>query len=236
MADIIPANVSVTVTSTEQLLDAYYTLSNQPGGGTILIGPNVDGYGAVDFYQHGVTDGSEPVVIASADPNAPAEFTQIKMRDVSNLRIENVAVDSTEADASRPVGHDLIIEDSSNIEIVGVSFSHDSDGSLKAAGEIGESLGLIRGSDSVLFQDNTAIGYFHGVSFMEMSSLEVIGNEFSEFQGDGLRFTGVQDVLIDSNRSETQHGGGFRNNATVTGHTVTITVLPTRELHLTEPQ
>ena len=197
IAPITTSGPTITVSTAEELMDAYQLLSNQDGGGQILLEPGY--YGGFTLYTYGVTDGDQPVVISSANPDDPADFRSFSFREVSNIRIENVHVDSTSPpDGSDPT-FDLWIKDSSNIQIVDSVFLHDVGNELKDAGTKVDTFSHIRESSDILFEGNLVDGYFHGLQATEVSGLEVIGNEITNLQGDGFRGGGLQDLLIEGN-------------------------------------
>ena len=187
---------TITVSSSADLKDAYATLSNQTGGGTILL--EGGDYGSLWLYQYGVTDGDQPVIIASADPSDPAQFDTLFMREVSNLRIEGVVVDSTGSTRDDYL-MDLWIDKSTNVQIVDSVFQHDTSGALKATGKPVEQMGLIRSSDQILFEGNYVDGYMHGLQAIDSTEIGILGNEITNIQGDGIRVGGLQNSSISDN-------------------------------------
>jgi hypothetical protein len=84
---------TVTVSTLEELRSAYLTLSKTAGGGTILLkGGNYGDFRAVAWAQ---VDGDQPVIIASADASKPAVFTRLQLDNATNIRIEDVVLNST---------------------------------------------------------------------------------------------------------------------------------------------
>ena len=196
IAPITTSGPTITVSTAEELKEAYDLLSNQSGGGSILLEPG--SYGGLNLYQYGSVDGDQPVIIASMDPSDPAHFTSINLREAENIRIEGVHVDSTGVDRDE-WAVDLLLQNSSNIQIVGSTFIHDPTNEIKESGEPSATMGLIRHSENFVFEDNYVDGYLYGLGFDDTSHFEVVGNEFTNIQGDGIRGGGMQDGLIADN-------------------------------------
>ncbi|MEM7669415.1 MAG: right-handed parallel beta-helix repeat-containing protein [Pseudomonadota bacterium] len=191
IAPITTTGPTLTVSTREDFDAAYDTLSTQPGGGTILLEPG--SYGGFWRYPHGSVDGDQPVVIKSADPDDPARLSSISLRDMTNIRFENLHVEGNPNDLL-----DLSIKDSSNIQIVDSTFRHDPTGVHKDAGTA-DSLAHIRDSEDIVFTNNVVDGYFHGLQVTDVKTAEIDGNEFMHIQGDGFRGGGLQDVSISGN-------------------------------------
>ena len=187
---------TITVSTAAELWQAYKLLSHQDGGGKILVEPG--SYDAMVLYQYGTVDGDQPVIIASKDPDDPAHFSQINLRACTNVRIESVHVDSTGVERAG-WETDLIVQDADTIQIVDSTFIHDPGDALKATGNAVESLGGFRQSTNVIFEDNYVDGYFLGLDIMDTVNFEVVGNEITNLQSDGIRGGGMQDGLISDN-------------------------------------
>jgi hypothetical protein len=78
-------------------------------------------------------------------------------------------------------------------------FLHDTNNALKLSGDNSPNMGLIRNSSEILFEGNYVNGYFQGIQFNDSKNFEVIGNEFTNLQGDGFRGGGLQQGLIANN-------------------------------------
>ncbi len=187
---------TLTVSTAQELRDAYELLSQQDGGGTILL--ESGDYGKFSIYQYGEIDGDQPVIIASADPEDPAHFTGISLREVSNIRIEDILVDSTE-NGIVSGAFDLWVKDSSGVQIVDSVFQQDADNALKDDGDVVGYFAHIRDSSDIIFEGNLVDGYFHGLQMTDIENAEVSENEFTNLQGDGFRGGGFQDMLIQGN-------------------------------------
>ncbi len=196
LAAITSTGPTVTVTNAQELELAYQELSRFDGGGTIVM--EGGDYGVFSTYTYGVEDGKEPVVIKSADANNPAEFTSLYLREAENIRIEGIVVDST-GDGINGGTRDLVIQDSTGIQIVNSQFLHDTDGSEMASGKIVDTMSYIRHSSEVLFEGNYVDGYYHALEVTEVDQVEIVNNELTNMQGDGFRGGGLQNVTIEGN-------------------------------------
>ncbi|MBY4895364.1 right-handed parallel beta-helix repeat-containing protein [Rhodobacteraceae bacterium N5(2021)] len=192
----VGSSLVLTVSSEAELLDAYETLSNSEGGGRIELTEGVTGL-RLELRD----GGNEPVHITSADPENPVALSAIVLRDLENVRVSEVHVDSTGTDFPAQSGgfglNGVEAVELSNITFTGGAteyYNPDDPDSV-----LGIGMGSIRDSSDVVFSNNTASGYLHGTSIMESRDVKFLSNEFTEFQGDGLRMGGVQNVLVEGN-------------------------------------
>lgn len=192
---ITTSGPSVSVSTSDELREAYLKLSSTPGGGTITVDGDGGPY-SFWFYKDG---GGEPVIIKSADSENPAHFETFNIRDEGNIRIENVYLDSTEVDPKPYAFKTFSVYNCDNIQIVDSHFVGSATGPALSTEDRVDSLGNFRWSDDILFSGNTVENYFHGVGFLDGTNIEVADNSFTHMQGDGIRFGGVQDVLISDN-------------------------------------
>ena len=198
---------AITVASYSELQDAYEQLSSLPDGGTILL--DSDG-GPYWVNLDRLPEPHNPVTIKSSDPDNPAQVSQINIREVDNIRVENVIVDSTHLENRAEHSDDVQIRSAENIEIVDSVFRHDADGFLDRGEEPSETLGYIKGCENVVFSGNTVSGYYHGLSVLETDGALISDNEFTEMEGDGLRFGGVQNVEILDNHFHDFYGANHQ--------------------------
>lgn len=187
---------TITVSSTADLADAYQLLSKQAGGGTILLEAGSYGYWSPSIY--GQADGTEPVIIKSANPDDPARFTSMLLREVSNIRIESVAFDSTGVSPGDG-SFDVWAQQVDTVQIVNSIFTFDADNTLKDGGLIGDKAVLFRDSSNILFENNYVDGYHHALEVTNVINADIIGNEITNFSGDGFRGGGLRDVTIADN-------------------------------------
>lgn len=191
-----PGAPSVFAGSPGELLTAYLDLSSSSGG-TIYLTGDFPSVGEISLSG----GGSAPVHITSADPVDPVLVSRIDFDGVDNVRVSDVRVDGSAVE--RPEWHrDLDINGSSRIEISDSTFTsngspfYDPDDPTTI---VGERLGMVRNSEDITVSNSYFAGYEHGITFQESSEIRVISNEITAIQGDGLRLTGVQEVLIADN-------------------------------------
>lgn len=194
---------TILVSTTAELNEAYDVVSQLENGGTILL----DGDGG----PYNITLRAEPgpqnhVTFKSANPENPAQLTQIYLRDVDNIRIEGVKVDSTAVEGRADYRDDLFVQGGDNIEIVDTHFFHDGAEFLTSSADKAETVGIVRNSSDFTFSGNTVEGYYHGLSILETDGIEILDNEVFHMQGDGMRFGGVQDVMISGNHFHDFYG------------------------------
>jgi parallel beta-helix repeat protein len=186
----------MAVTSTEELLAAYRRLSETPSGGTILLDGGAGPYALFLYGGYTRTTGTEPVVIRSADPARQATFSEIHIRDMQSIRIENVLV----VGEAKHSLHTVLVQDSRDIEIVGSHFLGPATAhAATPSDQVGSGI-LVRNAVGVLFADNLVKGYNHGLGLMEVDGAIISGNEFRTLQGDGIRGVGLRNVEILGNR------------------------------------
>ena len=192
---LTPDDATVTVSDSGSLRDAYNTLS-KTGGGTIAVS---QGASQIEIALTG--GGRDQVNIVSADSSAPTLLNRISFNDVENVTVSDFRIDST--DVSRPDWHqDLMVEGGGNIAIENSTFTSNAVGRYhpgQAGTVLGESLGRVRNTSDFSFEGNTANNYYHGLAVRETVGVSVEDNEFSAFQGDGLRLAGVQQAEIIGN-------------------------------------
>jgi hypothetical protein len=196
------SQTEITVNNTAELKAAYILLAGQEGGGTIKLAPG-------EIFEISLKDldaGEEPVVFTSADPSQQAHVEKIHLESVANVRVDNVYVDSIHVTDREEWRDDLLVKDSTNVQIVNSTFKHDADSTLTNEADKAETVGLFRSSSDVEFSGNTVSGYYNGVGFGETDKIVVSNNEISEMQGDGLRFGTVQDVEIKDNYIHSFYG------------------------------
>lgn len=188
---------SIVVSSTSELQEAYATLSNEPGGGEILIAS-----GAENIAIQLSGGGSEPVSISSADADNPSTITQLSVVNAENVSISNLELNSGDLgrglDTYDPAEYDLFVSGSSNISVDNMTFTGQAEG-IYDPNDPTASLGSIRYSEDVTFTNSTVQNYFHGLFLYESSDLTIDDNEWTEMQGDGIRMEGVQQVSISGN-------------------------------------
>lgn len=186
---------TIVVSSSEDLAEAYETLSHN-GGGTIRVAEGAEP------IEIALSDGGVGQVrIESADPDNPTLLHRIAFTDVENVTVSGFNVDSTGVD--RPGWHqDVMVTNSDNIVIQDSDFKSNAVGRYGPDEEgtvLGESFGIVRGSTDFVFEGNTVEDYYQGLSLKETVGVSIADNEFAGLQGDGLRLSGVQNADVVGN-------------------------------------
>jgi hypothetical protein len=188
----------ITVSTLDELYDA---LANAEGGETILL----EGGDYGDFYLGGKSgfDTTFPsnVTIASADPENPAVFSSMDVRDSSNLTFDGIVFDYTFEAGDEIYYKPFSVTDSSNIVIQNSTFDGDVATGVSATSDgYGYAHGLtVRGCENVTVENNECYGFYKGMVFSESSGLVVVGNDLHSMRMDGMNFAEVTDVLIEGN-------------------------------------
>lgn len=146
-------------------------------------------------------DFPEGVVIKSADPEDPAVFTGLDLRDVSNLRFEGVTFDY-QYTAGDPVWlRPFHMQDSHNIEIANATFVGDfPEGVSEAADGYGTGVGLsVRDSSDITLSDSTLTGFHRGVVVSGSEDVTLSGNELTDMRSDGINAAAVTGLVIVDN-------------------------------------
>ncbi|MFV2038301.1 MAG: right-handed parallel beta-helix repeat-containing protein, partial [Paracoccaceae bacterium] len=186
---------SILVSNSTELKAAYETLSTGSGGTILMDG---DG-GPYTIWLTDDAEGTSNVTFTAADPDNPPLVKQIFLDNIDNIRIDNVIVDSTDVTGRPDWQDDLLVKASSNVDIVNSEFRNGAEGYLDDASDKAETLGGFKWSDNVSFSNNSVTGYYHGLYVLETDGVDIIGNDITQLEGDGLRLGGVQNVMIADN-------------------------------------
>lgn len=178
------------VTNSIELTNA---IKNALPGDTVYLAANAEPY---DIRIHKDLGLSSDLTFKSLDPEQPATISTLLLQNTSNLVFDGLVFDSsTVADTRAPWLDDIFIQGSSNVtirnsEMIGSSDSSGDDHSL---------MGTVRESEGFVFENNKVSGYDTGLFVRNTTGVQILGNDFSELQRDGLSLSGVQNVLIEGN-------------------------------------
>jgi nitrous oxidase accessory protein NosD len=190
---------TITVSSQAEAQSAYLQLAAN-GGGTILLAAGAEPYKLE--LKGDLDDGNNAAIeIRPEDPNGDLNLSRLWMRDVENVTVRNVRVDTSELLGSE-TGRNFEIRNVDNVRILDSTFksratdyydvSHSED-------EKADIFGSIYDSSNVEFSGNSVSNYFQGLGIFESTDVVISGNEISEMQGDGIRMAGVQRLTIEGN-------------------------------------
>lgn len=187
------SGATVTVTNLSELKTA---LSAAQGGETIQLAAG--NYGALNLSNMNF---STPVTITSADPNAPASFSGMKLSSVSNLSFDDVVFDYT-YQAGDPVWkYPFYVVNSQNISFDNSVFDGDlASGTGTAADGLGYAQGLwVRNSDTVSVTNSEFYDWHRAAKFEYSQDLTIQGNDIHSIRSDGLDLLANINTLVEGN-------------------------------------
>lgn len=158
-------------------------------------------YGALVLRDIGGAEG-KPVVIRSADPADPAEFSSFVLRDTRYLVLEDLRFDYSFS-AENPMnfrpftvigGGDLVLRGNVFDGDLATGVSAEEDGTPTG---FGLSLRDVRGA---VIEENEITGFLRGLTVGASSDLQIRGNDLHGLRSDGMNFAGVERVVIEENR------------------------------------
>lgn len=173
-------------------------LSKAAKGGVILL--EEGDYGVLSLRGVHAPEGA-PLVLRSANPAHPARFSGMSLRDVRNIRFENLFFDYTFRRGDALQMRPFEINGGSGISIGNAVF----DGDLarnRAPADDGfpTAFGLSVRQVSGFTLENTEIRGFHrGFTIRESRDVTVRGNDLHDIRMDGMNFAQVEQVLIENN-------------------------------------
>lgn len=190
---------AVYVSSSAGLLKA---LKSMPGGGEIILKSGEYGFLDLNRAKHGLPSFKGEVTIRSEDQDAPASFSGMLLKNMSNLTFDGVVVDYRAAPGAAIWARAVLIEDGANMTFREVAFDGDLARRLSPV-EDGHGTGIallatrVKGltvENSVFTEWNRAMVVGGGKDFV------IRGNDISNIRSDGLNFGAVANVLIEGNR------------------------------------
>jgi len=162
------------------------------GGETILLRDTGTDY-SLSAYK---LELPSMVTIKSEDPSNPVTFKNINLNIAKNLHIDNVVLDAKgdgTGDLGIGQGDNIIV---SNSTFIGGAIGEwgVTEGAVQGEGGIS-----VRNSNNITLLNNTLKNNTFAVNVHESDNVKVLGNDISQFQGDGIRLSGNKDVLIEGN-------------------------------------
>ena len=189
---------TITVSS---LTELYAALATATGGETIALAPG--NYGKMSLTVQSKFDYTYPsnVTITSADPDNPAVFTGLDIRDAANLTFDSVVFDYTFTTGDPISAKPFSVSGGENITIRNSTFDGDVARGVSAVDDgYGYGYGLsVRGTTGVTLEGNEIYNFNRGLVVTESSKIAVIGNELHSMRMDGMNFVEVTDVVIEEN-------------------------------------
>ena len=189
---------TITVSSLSAL---YSALASAKGGETIALkGGN---YGDMFLGVKSGFDITFPsnVSITSANPDDPAVFSGLDIRDAANLTFDSVVFDYTFATGDQIYSRPFSVSGGENIAIRNSTFDGDvAEGVSATSDGYGYAIGLsVRGTEGVQVDGNEFYNFHRGSVIAESNDVTVTNNDLHSLRMDGMNFSEVTDVVIEGN-------------------------------------
>lgn len=193
--DVVFVN-DVRIVTSQAEFNAAYSAIAAGGGGVIKLATSGGPY-VLSRYDYLDTRENAPIAITSLTPDDPAVLSSVYLREEENVHMTDLRIES----ASGALWSMISVENSGLYNSELLSDARGSAGVVTEEGgaEIGASVGDIRWSDGITFVGNHASNFNQGLTIRDSSNMTVALNEFEQFQSDGIRLGGVQDMLIAEN-------------------------------------
>ena len=184
---------TITVSTAAQLSTA---LKQATGGETVLL--NAGSYGSLNLS--GITFPSN-VTVASANPNAPAVFTGLHLKNVSNLSFDGVTFDYQAAVGAPEWTALFTISGGQNLAIRDSTFDGDVARGLSAAKDgYGTGKGLVvDGVNGFTLESSEMSSYYVGLQVFKSQNVRIAGNDMSGFRSDASDFAQIDGIVIENN-------------------------------------
>lgn len=191
----------MTTINVANLSDLYDALANAQGGDVIeLAGGN---YGEMILRAKNGIDPSfaSNVTIISADPENPAVFSGLDIKDAANLTFDGITFDYTFQTGDNIYLRPFDIVSSAGITIQNSTFDGDvASGVSDIDDGYGYTIGLsFRKSSDITVSNNEIFNFHRGLTTDQVDGLTVQGNDVHDIRSDGMNFSEVTDVLIENN-------------------------------------
>ena len=188
-------NDVITVSSSAELSEA---LLNATGGEIIeVVNTGVN-------YEFGLYKNFSPdsmVTVRAEDPNDPATFHTVYMREGQNLTLDGLQFGSTPDEVADRSAYltDIYMHDVTNVTITNSRFIGTADRYAETQADLVEDILHIRGGKNIEVSNNFISNSKYGMTLTDTVGITITDNEITKVQGDGIRLGGVQDVVIDGN-------------------------------------
>ncbi|MGJ5620609.1 right-handed parallel beta-helix repeat-containing protein [Sulfitobacter sp. MF3-043] len=163
-------------------------LGNTQGGDVFELASG--NYGALTI----TTAFRKPVTLRSADPKAPACFTELRLEGAKNVTLDGLVFDYAYTSGDKDSAGRFSIRKSHNILISNSTF----DGDYKSGAGTGRGLRLKR-NDSIILQNNVFRKWWKAVTGGLGTDYIIRGNEIYDIRSDGMAFGAVDGLTIEAN-------------------------------------
>jgi len=179
-------STTITVTSAAELNQA---LSQATGGETILLAAG--NYGKLDL--NGIQFASN-VTIQSADPNAMASFSSVKINQSSNITFDTIDFDYNHSSGDYLFQSPFTVNASSSIAFHNSVF----DGDIVSGAGTGMGLKITH-SNNVDVVNTEFKSWFKGVFATNSDGVSVTDSDIHSIRSDGLVFDNVDNITVERN-------------------------------------
>lgn len=190
---LIAVGMLPTVPASAQSRDLAVALASVPTGGVLSL-PGGD-WGTLNMRKSG------PSIIRSFDPSDPAVFSEIHIKDVEGLRLENLSL-KYDWDSEDPIWKTPFeIFRSKNITLSGLRIEGDiaREGSDADRGYPWGGGLFVRWGQDITIENTEISNFYRGLIVAKSDRVRVINNDVHSLRMDGMTFSSVQDVKIVDN-------------------------------------
>ncbi len=181
--------------------DLYSALAETKGGETILL--EGGDYGAFKLNVRSKFDYafSSEVTIASADRSNPATFSELNIRNATNLSFDGITFDYSFQENDARFVRPFVISGGENISVRNSVFDGDlAQGVSSVDDGHGWGTGLsVRDTKGVSIVNTEFFEFWRGAVLNDIDDLTVRDNELYSLRTDGLNIAAVQDAVIEGN-------------------------------------
>lgn len=176
-------------------------LENAKGGETFILAPgNYGGLSLGKTYNAAVT-------IRSANPAAPACFSDLRLKGAGNVTFDGVVFDYSYSPGEKDFANRFSILQSRNITISGSLFDGDHNRT------VGHGRGLrIRDSASITVTGSVFRKWWKALTGGKNTNLTIRGNEFYDIRSDGMTLGVTDGLMIAANRLHNFRGAPGRDH------------------------
>ena len=184
---------TITVANAAELNQA---LASATGGETILL--SAGSYGKLSLSG---TQFASNVTIKSADANAMADFSEVRVDQASNITFDSVMFDYNFSSGDYHFQSAVKVSNSTNVTFKDSIFDGDvASGTGTSVDGKGYGTGLsISGSSNIDITGTEFSKWWKGVITTNSDGIDITGNNIHSIRSDGLVFDNVDNILVEKN-------------------------------------
>ena len=175
--------------------DLSAALERAQGGETFLLASGSYGTLAID------TAFQTPVTLRSANPEAPACFTELRLDGAKNINLDGLMFDYAYTAGDRQFTNSFSIQRSDTITISNSTF----DGGYNRGAGHGRGLD-IRNSSSINISNNVFRKWWKALTGDNGRNLTISGNDFYDIRSDGMAIGASDGLIIEANHMHNFRG------------------------------